>query len=95
MFGSVQALQEKPELERIFRGYFFRNVARSGRGDMTGQHPERDSREIDFDDPDEVRYWLKFLDTSRDELLAAVSAVGTSAQRVRDHLKAKGDGEPL
>ncbi len=62
---------------------------------MTGQHPElHDSREIDFDNPDEVRYWLKFLDTSRDELLAAVSAVGTSAQSVRDHLKSKSERDP-
>lgn len=49
----------------------------------------RDGRSIDFDDDGEIRYWIKYLDTSKDELLAAVSAVGESAQRVKEYLEAK------
>jgi hypothetical protein len=48
-----------------------------------------DHRLIEFDDPNEIVYWLKYLDTSRDELMAAISAVGTSAQAVKDHLREK------
>jgi hypothetical protein len=49
----------------------------------------RDHRVIAFDDPDELRYWMKFLDASKDEFFEAVSEVGTSAQKVRVYLKAK------
>jgi hypothetical protein len=52
---------------------------------------QRDHRLIELDDPDEIVYWLKYLDTSRDELMAAISAVGTSAQAVKDHLREKRD----
>ena len=51
-----------------------------------------DSRIIDIENENEVRYWLAFLGTTRDELYAAVSAVGQSAQEVRDYLKTKGNG---
>ena len=56
---------------------------------MTGKQPFLDGRSIDFDDESEVRYWIKYLDTTKDELFAAVSAVGTSAQHVADYLAAK------
>ncbi len=49
----------------------------------------RDEREIEFDDPVEILYWLKFFDTTKDELLAAVSAVGTSASAVGMCLRGK------
>ena len=49
-----------------------------------------DARIIDIEDENEVRYWLAFLGTTKDELYAAVSAVGQSAQEVRDYLKSKG-----
>jgi hypothetical protein len=49
-----------------------------------------DERSIGVDDPMEISYWVKFLDTTRDELLAAISAVGTtSAEEVRRYLRAK------
>ena len=56
---------------------------------MTGKHKFMDGRSIDFDDENEVRYWLKYLNTSKDELFAAVSAVGASAHRVAEYLSAK------
>jgi hypothetical protein len=49
----------------------------------------RDTRSIDFQDENEIQYWLKFLGTDRDELYAAVSAVGVSAQKVREYLAVK------
>ena len=49
----------------------------------------RDGRVIEFEDSDEIKYWVKFFDTSRDELMAAISAVGTSAHDVKKYLKEK------
>ena len=49
----------------------------------------RDERSIGLDDPMEIAYWLKFFDTTQDELLAAISAVGMSAEEVRRHLRRK------
>jgi hypothetical protein len=48
-----------------------------------------DGRSIDFEDENEIRYWIKYLDTTKDELFAAVSAVGASAQHVSDYLTQK------
>jgi hypothetical protein len=48
-----------------------------------------DERQIEFDDPAEILYWVKFFDTTKDELLAAVSAVGTSASAVGMYLRGK------
>ncbi len=48
--------------------------------------PDRDR--IDIHDADEVRHWTKSLGVSREELERAVSQVGTSADRVREHLRA-------
>jgi hypothetical protein len=50
-----------------------------------------DTRIIDIESENEVRYWLAFLGTTRNELYAAVSAVGQSAQEVRNYLRAKGN----
>ena len=49
----------------------------------------RDTRIIEFENSDEVKYWMKLLDTSKDELFAAISAVGTSAHDVAEYLTAK------
>lgn len=49
----------------------------------------RDERQIEFDDPAEILYWVKYFDTTKDELLAAVSAVGTSASAVGMYLRGK------
>ena len=53
----------------------------------------RDTRVIEFEDPDEFKYWVKFFDTSKDELLAAISAVGTSAHDVKHYLRDKFDSQ--
>jgi hypothetical protein len=49
----------------------------------------RDDRTIDLDDWRELPYWLKFFDVSKDELLAAISDVGVSAEAVKQHLRQK------
>lgn len=56
---------------------------------MDKQDANIDDRHIEFEDPRELPYWLKFLDTTKDELLAAISAVGTSADAVKRHLRSK------
>lgn len=57
---------------------------------MSGKNGKfRDGRSIDFDDDSEIRYWIKYLDTTKDELFSALSAVGASAQRVKDYLDSK------
>jgi hypothetical protein len=50
-------------------------------------------RQLDLDTESELAYWLKYFDTTRDELLAAVSAVGTRANDVRTYLTAKKAGK--
>ena len=52
--------------------------------------PDRDliSLEQDY----EVRTWSRSLGVSEEELRAAVKAVGNSAQKVREHLNAVGQG---
>ena len=50
-----------------------------------------DDRSIEVDDPREIPYWIKFFDTTKDELLAAISAVGTSAEAVKRYLRQKYD----
>jgi hypothetical protein len=64
----------------------------SGEGIAVAQRTQ-DLRIIELDDPDECKYWVKFFETSTDELLAAISAVGTSAQDVRHYLKEKFQGQ--
>jgi hypothetical protein len=56
---------------------------------MSDKHRFMDGRSIDFDDENEIRYWIKYLDTTKDELFAAVSAVGASAQHVAEYLVTK------
>jgi hypothetical protein len=38
----------------------------------------------------EVRYWTKELGISKEQLQAAVAAVGNSAEKVREYIKKKG-----
>ena len=54
---------------------------------------KRDTRVIEFDNSDELKYWVKFFETSKDELLAAISAVGVSAHNVKAYLMEKFDRE--
>lgn len=46
--------------------------------------PDRDR--INLNEDYEVRYWVQTLGVTRDELKAAVEAVGTTATAVREHL---------
>jgi hypothetical protein len=46
-----------------------------------------DSKRIDVNDPDEVRHWTRSLGVTAEELKAAVSRVGTSAEKVRESLR--------
>ena len=48
-----------------------------------------DTRPIEIENQGELEYWLKFFDTTHDELLAAISEVGARAGPVALHLKAK------
>ena len=48
-----------------------------------------DVRTIEIEKHGELEYWLKFFETTHDELLAAISAVGPYAGPVAVHLKAK------
>jgi len=47
--------------------------------------PDRDR--INVHENYEVEYWTKELGVSKEELIAAVKAVGTAADAVREHLK--------
>jgi len=47
--------------------------------------PDRDR--INIHEDYEVEYWTRQLAVSKEELIAAVNAVGTSADAVREHLK--------
>jgi len=62
-------------------------AGRSGRNALAERM--RDTRVVEFEDPDEFKYWVKYFDTSKDELLAAISAVGTAAHDVKAHLQEK------
>jgi hypothetical protein len=45
-----------------------------------------DPRTVEISNPVEIEYWVKFFMTTEHELRAAISAVGHSAQRVRERL---------
>ena len=45
-----------------------------------------DPRDVYVDDPTELLYWMKYLDISESALRAALGAVGSKAQDVRDYL---------
>jgi hypothetical protein len=47
----------------------------------------RESEPISLQQGYEVRHWCKVLGCTEDELRAAVKAVGTSAERVREFLR--------
>jgi hypothetical protein len=50
-----------------------------------------DPRTVDIDSPAERAFWCKALLTTEANLLAAVKAVGASAQRVKEYLQANRD----
>jgi len=48
-----------------------------------------DNSRIDVNDRNEVRNWMKSLNVTEDELRRAVEKVGTSAAKVREHLRTR------
>ena len=57
---------------------------------MTDDKSRRGSpynKRIDVNDPNEVRHWSQSLGVTPEELKAAVSRVGTSAEKVRESLR--------
>jgi hypothetical protein len=55
-------------------------------GRMENSFHGHDPRVVEVSNPVELEYWVKFLMTTEHELRAAISAVGHSAQRVRERL---------
>ena len=53
--------------------------------DMKNRGPQ-DRARISLSEEHEVRYWTQALGVSKEQLAAAVQAVGSSAERVRAHL---------
>ncbi len=49
----------------------------------------RDRATISLSEEHEVRYWTQALGVTKEQLAAAVKAVGNSADRVREHLKGR------
>ena len=56
--------------------------------DMKNRGPQ-DRARISLSEEHEVRYWTQALGVTKDQLAAAVKAVGSSADRVREHLKSR------
>ena len=50
------------------------------------KHGARDGDRISLTESHEVRYWTNALGVGKEQLAAAVQAVGVSADRVRAHL---------
>lgn len=53
--------------------------------DKTKRSPE-DNKQIDINDSSEISNWCRSLGCTKDELKAAVSAVGKSAAKVKEYL---------
>ena len=57
---------------------------------MSDDRPVRgnpDLRQIDVNDPSELRFWTDFFGVTEEELKSAVLQVGPLADRVRQYLK--------
>ena len=46
-----------------------------------------DNKRIDVNDPNELRNWSKALNTTPERIKEAVAKVGTSEDKVREHLR--------
>lgn len=55
--------------------------------DNTTNRSEPDRPRINLNQDHELRYWMGALDVSEDELPAAVRAIGTSTEDVREFLR--------
>jgi uncharacterized protein DUF3606 len=60
--------------------------------DDTSKRGPRDRSQINLDQDYEVRYWTETLGCTKEELKAAVAKVGTSVERVREHLRPQKHG---
>ena len=58
--------------------------------DNTAQRGPADRSRINMSQDHEVRYWTQALGVSEDELRRAVGTVGSSADKVREHLGKSG-----
>ena len=58
---------------------------------MDIRYPQRrrwsDERRIDIRDGRDVAYWVKFFGVEEQDLLVAIDKVGSSAEKVRQHLQ--------
>lgn len=54
--------------------------------DNTSKRGQRDRSKINMNEDDEVKYWMKELGVTKDELQRAVDKVGNSAAGVRKQL---------
>jgi hypothetical protein len=54
--------------------------------DLTKRRPQ-DSSRININEPYEVTYWTHHFGVTKEQLIAAVKAVGVMADAVRKHLK--------
>ena len=57
--------------------------------DSTNQRGEPDRSLINVNQDHELRYWTQALDVSEEDLRAAVRAVGTDADKVREYLRSR------
>lgn len=57
--------------------------------DSTNKRGEPDRSLINVNQDHELRYWTQTLDVTEDELRAAVAAVGTQADKVREYLRSR------
>ncbi|MFC3816618.1 DUF3606 domain-containing protein [Lysobacter sp. GCM10012299] len=55
--------------------------------DSAANRGEPDRSRINVNQAHELRYWTAALDVTEEELRAAVRAVGTSAEEVREYLR--------
>lgn len=53
------------------------------------QRGPADRSRVNLKEDYEVKYWTKAFDVSKSELAKAVKTVGSSAQRVKAHLKSR------
>ena len=64
---------------------------KKAQGPVDNSFRGNDPRTIEIDSAAERAFWCKALVTTEDKLVAAVHAVGISAQKVKDYLRANRD----
>ena len=64
---------------------------RKPQGSIDNSFRGNDPRSLEIDNPAERAFWCKTLFATEEQLVAAVKAVGNSAQRVKEYLLANRD----